>query len=138
MHPVVVQVDRHGVLRHVGIVDAVAVDLLAAGPLAQLLEVLLQAVGEHLRAFGQRAGSLACGAGRRSWPSSTWAWRRSPVTNWSGCTLNSSSLHGKAPFQNAYCLWLRMPMRLPSSGAPVNTAASQPMQAWRRRSPRFW
>jgi hypothetical protein len=87
-----------------------------------LLEVLLQAVGKHLRPFRQPRRLAGLQAGWRTSVPSGCASRRSPVTNWSGCTLNSSSLHGKAPFQNAYCLWLRMPMRLPSSGAPVNTA----------------
>ncbi|MNH34897.1 hypothetical protein D3C79_955310 [compost metagenome] len=53
MYPILIEVDRQGIFRHIGIVYAVAADLLLAGPLAQLLEVLLQAVGEHLSAFGQ-------------------------------------------------------------------------------------
>lgn len=53
VHPILIEVDSQGILRHVGIVQAVAVDLLAASPLAKLLEVLLQAVGEHLCAFRQ-------------------------------------------------------------------------------------
>jgi hypothetical protein len=53
VNPIVVQVDGHGVFRHVGIVDAVAIDAFALDPLAHGLEVLLQAVGEHLPAFAQ-------------------------------------------------------------------------------------
>ena len=53
MHPIAIQVDGHGVLGHIGVVQAVAVHAFAARPLAQLLEVLLQAVGKHLPAFAQ-------------------------------------------------------------------------------------
>lgn len=144
VHPVVVQVDRQRILGHVGIVDAVAVDAFTAHPLAHQLEVLLQAVGKHLPAFAQarlldhhrfRLDRVAVlveftfhhlGFDRvLTLDLTLLGVRRSPVTNWSGVTLISNNLHGKAPFQNEYCLWLRMPMRLPRSGAPVNTAASQ-------------
>ena len=53
VHPVVVQINRHRVFRHVCIVDTVAIDAFALDPFAQGFEVLLQTIGEHLPAFAQ-------------------------------------------------------------------------------------
>src|SRR5690606_23413046 len=50
-----VDVDRRGVLGDVGVVGAEAGDALAAVPVLQLAQVALDAVGDHLRAFGQFA-----------------------------------------------------------------------------------
>ncbi|MNF13175.1 hypothetical protein D3C80_2149220 [compost metagenome] len=63
MDPVLIEVDGQGVLRHVGVIQAVATDLFALSPLAQLLEVFLQAVGEHLPTFTQ--ARRLTGNGRR-------------------------------------------------------------------------
>ncbi|MNN26719.1 hypothetical protein D3C81_1402340 [compost metagenome] len=60
-----VAVDIHGqcVLRHVGVIQAIALDLFPTRPLAQLLEVLLQAIGEHLAALAEACRLAArCGA----------------------------------------------------------------------------
>ncbi len=79
------------------------------------------------RPRSSRAGSL----GARARPSSLRS-PRSPVTNWRGSTRIISSLQASAPFQNAYCLWLRMPMRacpVPAPGkhpgAPADAALAQ-------------
>ncbi|MNZ16763.1 hypothetical protein D3C78_337430 [compost metagenome] len=63
VHPILIQVDGQGVLGHVGIVQAITADVVALGPLAQLLEVLLQAVGEHLPAFAQASRLAGHGCG---------------------------------------------------------------------------
>ena len=49
-----VQVDGECIFRHVGVVDAEALDLLARGPGVQPLQVLAQTIGEHLRAGPSR------------------------------------------------------------------------------------
>ncbi|MCY1505235.1 hypothetical protein D9M68_394350 [compost metagenome] len=56
MHPVAIKIDGQGVFGHVGVIQAIALDAVLARPLAQLLEVLLQAVGEHLAALGETRG----------------------------------------------------------------------------------
>jgi hypothetical protein len=47
---VAIQIEGKGVFRHVGVIDAEAVDRLAAGPRQRALEILAQAIGKHLRA----------------------------------------------------------------------------------------
>src|SRR5690606_13762232 len=64
MHPVAVQVDGEGILGHVRVVQAIALDALPTRPLAELTQVFLQAIGEHLPAFAekrQRYGLLGLG-----------------------------------------------------------------------------
>ncbi|MCY1354067.1 hypothetical protein D9M69_404260 [compost metagenome] len=63
MHPVAIEVDSQSVLGHVGVIQAVALDVLLACPLAQLLEVLLQPIGEHLATFAEACRfATRCGA----------------------------------------------------------------------------
>ncbi len=54
MHPVAVQVDGEGILRHVRVVQAIALDALPTRPLAELTQVFLQAIGEHLPTLAEK------------------------------------------------------------------------------------
>src|SRR5690606_9544765 len=67
VHPVSVQVDGQGIFRHVGVIQAVTLNAFPARPFAQLTQVLLQTIGEHLPAFAETCQlglglliSLAC------------------------------------------------------------------------------
>ena len=51
MHPVAVEINGQGILRHVCIVQAIALNALLASPLTEQLQILLQPVGEHLPAL---------------------------------------------------------------------------------------
>ncbi len=53
MHPIAIQIDRQCVLRHIGVVQSITLDAFATRPFAELPQVLLQAVGEHLPTFAQ-------------------------------------------------------------------------------------
>ncbi len=48
MSPVPVNIDRHGIFRHVGVVQAITVNSLFFYPFAELFQVFLQTVGKHL------------------------------------------------------------------------------------------
>ena len=53
MHPVTVQIDRHRKLRHIRVIHAVTLDALLPRPFTQGFQVLLQAVGKHLRRLAE-------------------------------------------------------------------------------------
>src|SRR3546814_18384443 len=59
-----VDVDRGGVLGKVGVVGAETFDAFARAPGLEVAQVLAQAIGEHLRAFGQRARLRVVAHGR--------------------------------------------------------------------------
>ena len=58
--PAVIQIDGHGKLRHVRVIQPIAADVLLPRPFAQGLQVLLQAVGKHLRRLAESGLGSRC------------------------------------------------------------------------------
>ncbi|CAM5209203.1 hypothetical protein LSPH26S_03839 [Lysinibacillus sphaericus] len=111
---IAVDVDRRGVLGQVLVVGAPAVDALAGKPLAQVLDVLLQPVLQHLRAGRERLRLARLLVARLQVEGQRRGFQRAVVQRVALVRVQLVATH---------------------STSPASTAARQPVKRWRRVSP---